>query len=75
MRRIYTLLLLAGIFYRCLLNLVHSVVQGFLLTFCAFVISILETGIPKFPALLSNYLSLFPSILPVFVLCILGLCY
>lgn len=57
LRRIYALLLLAGIFYRCLLSLVHSVVQGFLLTFCAVVISVLETRIPKFPTIIVPFYS------------------
>lgn len=52
LRRIYTLLLLAGIFYRCLLSLVYSFVQGFLFTFYVVVIVILETGIPNFPIII-----------------------
>lgn len=60
LQRISTLLLLAGIFYRGLLSLVHSVAQGFLLTFCAVVIYIIETGIPKFLTIIVKLFIIIP---------------
>lgn len=55
--RMYILLMLCGVFYACLLGLVHGVVQVFFSSPMQDVLSIIESKVFKSPASRTVYLS------------------